>query len=371
MSYKTLPVVFSGLAQFMNNKILDRTFMAQYPGGESGTVWAERVISAGYEFMTIDHYYQKNAKRPALLISDMATGLDSSTGLIPTLCMSLESPIVASRYYHHLARKTRPFHKIWDWAGVAERISDSNRRFVPSAWPTTAKQLRTGLPWQNRRFLTLVSSNKRALQWQQPSFSLAAPHRWARNWVSNLRTTYIKAVDPWMKSELYLERLQAIDYFARYQDFDLYGIGWDSLRTAAERSVGAQISQAWRGDLLYGNKLETLSNYQFYLCFENTAFPGYLTEKLFDCFFGGVIPVYLGDPDIQQRVPTAAFIDARQFNSYPELDGYLRSITPSIAQDYLEAAQLFLKSEAFHPFTADALANTIVTTLNEVDRQYQ
>ena len=370
MSRKVLPVVFSGLAPFMNNKILDRSFMAKYPGGEAGTVWAERIVSAGYEFMTIDRYYYQDRKRPALLISDMASGVDKSSGLIPALCMSLESPIVASRYYHHIARKTRPFQKIWDWAGAARRIPDAAGRFMSNAWPTTANRSTTFVPWKNRRFLTLISSNKRALQWNRHPFSLVEPHRWARNLVSNFNTTYIKTVDDWMKSELYLERLQAISYFARYQSFDLYGSGWNILQSKAERSVRDQIARSWRGKL-HKNKIEFLTNYQFYLCFENTSFPGYLTEKIFECLFSGVIPVYLGDPDIQKRVPAEAFIDARHFSSYSELDDFLQSVTPALANDYLDAARQFLESDSFYPFTAEALADTILFTMNEVCALYQ
>jgi len=366
---KTLPVVYSGLTPFINNKILERAFMSQYPGGEALTVMAEKLIAAGYEFMTIDHYLKQDCKRPALLISDMASGQDSATGLIPAICMSLESPIVSYRYYHQLDRRTRRFHKVWDWPGVAPRVRDRDRRFLPNAWPTTAQPLPVLVPWQERRFLTVVSSNKRAMQRRWQPFGVTQPQRWVRDLLIDLDCNYIRSVDPWMKSELYLERLRAINHFARYDDFDLYGNGWDTLRTEPEQQVGEQIARSWRGPIQ--NKGQTLAQYRFYLCFENTAFPGYLTEKLFDCFFSGVIPVYLGDPDIHRRVPQAAFIDARRFSSYQELDDYLQSITPAVARDYLEAARQFLQSEAFQPFTGVALVNTIVTTLNQIYEQYR
>jgi hypothetical protein len=200
------------------------------------------------------------------------------------------------------------------------------------------------------------------------------PQRWLRNLAINLDASYIKAIDPWMRSELYLERLQAINHFARHNDFDLYGPGWDRFRTQPEQQVGKQIARSWRGPIGYQSnpydKRNLIAQYRFYLCFENTAFPGYLTEKLFDCFFSGVIPVYLGDPDIHQRVPQGTFIDVRQFGSYQELDEYLQSVTPAIARDYLDAARQFLESDAFQPFTADGLAEAIATSLNQIYNQY-
>lgn len=42
------------------------------------------------------------------------------------------------------------------------------------------------------------------------------------------------------------------------------------------------------------NKIETLRNYQFNLCFENSYTPGYVTEKIIDSFLGGSHPIYWG-----------------------------------------------------------------------------
>jgi hypothetical protein len=182
-------------------------------------------------------------------------------------------------------------------------------------------------------------------------------------------TSYIKNVDPWMNSNLYLERLKAISYFSQYDDFDLYGKGWDKLSKNTERQIGNQINKVWKESSLI-SKEQILSNYRFYLCYENTEFPGYLTEKIFDCFFSGVIPVYLGDPEIKMRIPKETFIDVRDFSSFQELDNYLRSMTTSVANDYLEAAREFINSDKFFAFTADNLKKTIVSTINEIYLQY-
>jgi len=42
------------------------------------------------------------------------------------------------------------------------------------------------------------------------------------------------------------------------------------------------------------NKIETLKQYQYNLCFENTYTPGYVTEKIVDSFLGGAYPIYWG-----------------------------------------------------------------------------
>ena len=51
-----------------------------------------------------------------------------------------------------------------------------------------------------------------------------------------------------------------------------------------------------------GNKIEWLKNYKFNICFENSSYPGYLTEKLFDAFKAGCIPIYWGDTSLRCRL---------------------------------------------------------------------
>lgn len=46
------------------------------------------------------------------------------------------------------------------------------------------------------------------------------------------------------------------------------------------------------------NKIEGLKDYCFSFAIENSKEPGYYTEKIFDCFLTGTIPIYFGDPCI-------------------------------------------------------------------------
>ncbi|MCL1721757.1 glycosyltransferase family 10, partial [Vibrio parahaemolyticus] len=43
------------------------------------------------------------------------------------------------------------------------------------------------------------------------------------------------------------------------------------------------------------SKTHTLKNYKFCICFENAQMiEGYITEKIFDCFFSATVPIYWG-----------------------------------------------------------------------------
>ena len=47
------------------------------------------------------------------------------------------------------------------------------------------------------------------------------------------------------------------------------------------------------------NKIEYLKDFKFNICPENTISEGYITEKLFDAFKAGCIPIYNGDENIE------------------------------------------------------------------------
>ena len=56
------------------------------------------------------------------------------------------------------------------------------------------------------------------------------------------------------------------------------------------------------------NKLEFQQNYKFSIAFENTAHPGYTTEKLIDALAAYTVPIYWGDPEIGKVFNTDAFL---------------------------------------------------------------
>ena len=54
------------------------------------------------------------------------------------------------------------------------------------------------------------------------------------------------------------------------------------------------------------------SQYKFIICFENSTTPGYVTEKIFNVFLSGTIPIYDGAPNITDYINPHAFI---QYNT--------------------------------------------------------
>jgi hypothetical protein len=75
------------------------------------------------------------------------------------------------------------------------------------------------------------------------------------------------------------------------------------------------------------SKRQTLEKYRVSLVIENSS--EFLTEKLFDCFFAGAIPVYVGPQLDDYEIPAYVAIQAE-----PTLEGINKGISMALALDY-------------------------------------
>ncbi|CAE8604147.1 unnamed protein product [Polarella glacialis] len=82
------------------------------------------------------------------------------------------------------------------------------------------------------------------------------------------------------------------------------GVPVDSLGDCAPAGTRALHNDAYRR----GSKQEFLKSYRVYIAFENTAEPGYVSEKVLDGYASGAVAVYWGAPDIGNYVPPASLI---------------------------------------------------------------
>jgi hypothetical protein len=175
--------------------------------------------------------------------------------------------------------------------------------------------------------------------------------------------------------ELYSERINAIRWFERYhpEDFDLYGMGWDKYvfrgriihrlnNVKLLTRLLAPKYPSYKGTI--ATKSETLKGYKFAICYENAKeIPGYITEKIFDCFFAGCVPVYWGAPNVTDFIPADTFIDKRNFKGYEELYKYLKTMPAAEYERYLAAIEQFIKSDAMYLFSAEYFAALVTAEI--------
>jgi hypothetical protein len=180
--------------------------------------------------------------------------------------------------------------------------------------------------------------------------------------------------------ELYSERVRVIQWFEAnaLNDFKLYGNGWKvpqkrlghlgKMRYRLEKIIpwvlGKPVFLSYQGPTK--TKYEVLSKTKFCICFENARdIPGYVTEKIFDCFFAGCVPVYWGDAGIDLSIPANCFINFRHFSSYQDLYQYLSKMTAEQFSSYQVAASEFLLSPQFEPFSSQNFAATVVKKISD------
>lgn len=302
-----------GIPVHTADALLDR------PAGESRNVY----VSLGHLDL-----YERLARRPDTVASAF---------------FAFECPIVEPKNYRALPKLARHFRRIFSWS-TPEALLPVTKALVPTVrfwWPQSFDAVHDEL-WANRdrAFLAMINANKLPrLYWH----------------------------------ELYTKRLEAVVYFHRFREIDLFGKNWDRMPNrvghelvpaTARRLQGwawsrwhrlvphpiySKVAEASRGPV--ASKSHTLSRYTFALCFENMVLEGWITEKIFDCFFSGTVPVYLGAPDVERWIPKECFIDMRAFTGFEELRAYLHGLSPDEVQSFREAARGFLASEAFDRFS--------------------
>lgn len=79
------------------------------------------------------------------------------------------------------------------------------------------------------------------------------------------------------------------------------------------------------GNWFYGeeNKLNLISNYKFTICYENSIYPGYYTEKIIHAKTAGCLPLYYADNNCEKDFNTNSFINLYDFDG---LDIFIEKI---------------------------------------------
>lgn len=159
------------------------------------------------------------------------------------------------------------------------------------------------------------------------------------------------------KIEIYSKRLQSISFFDKFHsnEFDLYGFDWNRPNNIYFNTYKGTVE----------DKISVMSQYRFAIIYENCRIDGYITEKIFDCFYSKCVPIYLGAPNIRNYIPSNCYIDRDHFHNDFDLYEYISNINESQYDDYLINIEIFLKSHKYNEFLASSLAEIM---LNEFDK---
>lgn len=352
-----MKIIFDLQYQEMLSLPLTEISMNRLPGLTWVNMCYNDLTHRGYEVnlsSSIDSAYDVKG---ALLISDMYTPYTHkliSRGAIPFLIFSMESPNISKNFYSTYSSRYN-YKYCYLFPGIFNFFGNGTQN-LPLFWPNA----KVSEHYKNRPkdiFLGMIASNKQMFNRRFKFIPSIIEHTVKKIVWSN----YYDRLNKMNYIDLYKNRLKAIVYFSGFKDFALFGRGWDKQNTLSLENFN-HIQKI--KPLEIDDKFETLSRMKFSICFENFRFPGYITEKIFDCFFTGTIPIYLGAPNIENYVPTNCFIDASQFDSFNTLNDFIRSMPLEKIKELRENASNFLNDSRYKKFTDRYFADQVLSLIN-------
>lgn len=352
---------------FRKNKILDMSVAIKFPGTKWLPILSKLASQKNVHFVTGDIALARVQKESweaneiiVLQDLDSTDGKDLiELGAVPFLLMGLESPLYAYSFYRNIQKTALCFENRILFSGIFKNFhSPLGVNFIchfPSFFENEILPIKK---WSQKKFLALVNSNK-YFELNLPVLPkyLTQHLDWLKDklWIrqSSIRKLAIS-------NELITKRLEAIEYFGHNNLLSIFGTDWEDLKTLPKnwqkrlKNILPKLAPKFCED-----KIETISNYKFSICFENTAYPGYVTEKIIDCYMAGVIPIYLGAPDIGKFVPPDSFIDMRKYKSMRSLHNFIEKIPEQAALKMISEGRKFLHTEKGRLFSYDSFANFI------------
>ena len=73
-------------------------------------------------------------------------------------------------------------------------------------------------------------------------------------------------------------------------------------------------------------KIDFLKPYKFNIAFENRSLPGYTTEKIFEPMLARCLPIYWGNPLINEEFNPRSLLNAADYHDDDALIGKVREL---------------------------------------------
>ena len=360
---------------FENDRLFDQKWMLKFPGASWFPILASNLkdykvtttdvalshVESGYwEASSIGVIQHLDHSDPIKLIS---------LGANPLLLIAAESPVYAVSFFNNITSIAKDFPKRVLLEVLIDQLPiEENKNYVLKFPSFFNKNIITPVEWENKYFMTMVVRNmyndSLSLNYlKHPLDILIFVYRWLRTKTS--RSFILKSNFPY--ENLHNKRIEAIIFFGKKNKLDLFGFGWDNIKN---------LPRYYQNKLLpvlkkikptpIDNKLTTISQYKFALCFENAAYKGGVSEKIIDCFVAGVIPVYLGAVNIKEFVPEDTFIDVRLFNTWEELYIKLEDFSEIDANMMISKGREFIMSEKGQVHSYDGFAKFIGNLISQI-----
>src|ERR1035437_1086636 len=285
------------------------------------------LIEKGFSINTYDMYNNTSIPGDGILLSfNHHPDLFRNIGLkfkYKRRILVAQEPLSRENF---LLRTFEKYYKVLTWN---KNITETERIHRISAYPIVKVKF-AWISLEQRKLLTNISINKKSR----------------------------------MKGELYSERVKTIKLAEKIfgSQFELYGIGWDKPTNLIDKIMNYKPPLSYKGSLK--EKYPKLREFKFALCYENNRLlQGNVSEKIFDCFQCGVIPLYWGAPDVLDFIPEETFIWREKFKSNEEILLYIKNLSEKEIEMNLGAIKTFLNSKRMEPYWYQNHIQVIIDTI--------
>ena len=365
------------IEDFKENRLLQLDITKKYPG----TSWVPLLydkLKDKFEIVTSDialkNVQNKIWEPSEIYVIQHQDHFESELlikyGAKPLILISMESPIYSPHFIKTgklIGEKYPNRIMLTAFYDCFEFKSGRNLElYFPSYFSNSLSPIK---PIQERLFMTVILRNMYSNYYSiLYTYNITDLMKLFLRFIYNFKTLIFKK-NIFKFKQLHDARLKSIIFFLEKKCLTLYGYGWDNLSNLPKYySKKLKILFLEYPPKECKEKIPTLRQYKFSLCYENAAYAGGVSEKIIDCIVAGVVPIYLGAFDIENYIPKNVFIDARKFSTNDDLYNHLLKLTDIEILEIINSGRKFLSSTNGYKFSyegfSDLVTNCILSSIN-------
>lgn len=235
------------------------------------------------------------------------------------------------------------------------------RLYLPIGMPP---KISSEIAFAHRHPLVMVNTNRyigilaSARPWQYlENFQKIKRSGW-RCTIPNIIKTQLGDLNP------YRRRLARVAERGYAETLHVFGMGWDGRDSGWFYKFFPEKPYKLAQGVANKDKLELLRGYRFAIAYENyQGNVNYISEKIFDALYAGVVPIYLGDTDIGAYIWPSCFIDRRNFESDAALLDFVLGCPEQEWKKLRDAGKAYLDSEEIKLFQPECYTNNLLKAI--------
>lgn len=187
---------------------------------------------------------------------------------------------------------------------------------------------------------------------------------------SNMFTLINSNLKSRLPGEIYSERVKIFEWFEKnpIYNFSLYGKNWDRhILNLFGKNLALPFPKryikSYKG--VCANKRDVLLGSTFNFAFENCRINDLVTEKIFDSFQAGAIPIYFGAPNINSLIPADLYISYDNYNSIDDVVKYCTELSEADLINIRQNIHEYMSSESNNSYKISYWIECIINAINQ------